>query len=144
MHKIKKIEVNTPAYLNVLQLRDLVLRKPLGRNLFDEDLSGEKEEIIYAIVDQDEQVLASVQFKPLNDNRVKLRQMAVDPHYHKKGIGRKLVTYAENQLKKTGYKQIEMHARKTAVGFYSKLGYKITGNEFTEVGIPHVRMFKNL
>jgi predicted GNAT family N-acyltransferase len=35
-----------------------------------------------------------------------------------------------------------MHARMTAVGFYTKLGYAKVGHEFREVGIPHVRMEK--
>jgi predicted GNAT family N-acyltransferase len=37
-----------------------------------------------------------------------------------------------------------MHARKTAVVFYEKLGYTSTGNEFTEVSIPHFVMEKRL
>ncbi len=37
-----------------------------------------------------------------------------------------------------------MHARKTAVGFYEKLGYKVTGKEFVEITIPHVVMEKKL
>jgi predicted GNAT family N-acyltransferase len=37
-----------------------------------------------------------------------------------------------------------MHARKTAVGFYEKLGYKRIGNEFLEVTIPHYAMEKAL
>jgi predicted GNAT family N-acyltransferase len=37
-----------------------------------------------------------------------------------------------------------MHARKSAVGFYEKLGYKIVGDEFEEVTIPHFEMQKTL
>ncbi len=37
-----------------------------------------------------------------------------------------------------------MHARKTAVGFYEKLGYFSTGGEFEEVTIPHNIMEKKL
>jgi predicted GNAT family N-acyltransferase len=37
-----------------------------------------------------------------------------------------------------------MHARKTATGFYEKLGYKIVGKEFTELNIPHYNMEKPL
>jgi len=37
-----------------------------------------------------------------------------------------------------------MHARKTALGFYEKLGYNVVGDEFTEVTIPHFVMEKNL
>jgi predicted GNAT family N-acyltransferase len=37
-----------------------------------------------------------------------------------------------------------MHARKSAVGFYEKLGYEIEGDEFEEVTIPHYEMQKTL
>jgi predicted GNAT family N-acyltransferase len=37
-----------------------------------------------------------------------------------------------------------MHARKTAKGFYEKLGYAVTGDEFMEVTIPHYIMEKAL
>ncbi|MEJ7682070.1 MAG: GNAT family N-acetyltransferase [Segetibacter sp.] len=37
-----------------------------------------------------------------------------------------------------------MHARKSAVGFYEKLGYKIVGDEFLELNIPHYIMEKQL
>jgi predicted GNAT family N-acyltransferase len=37
-----------------------------------------------------------------------------------------------------------MHARKTAMGFYEKLGYEKIGDEFTEVTIPHYKMEKRL
>jgi predicted GNAT family N-acyltransferase len=37
-----------------------------------------------------------------------------------------------------------MHARKTASGFYEKLGYKVASDEFEEVTIPHYVMQKKL
>jgi predicted GNAT family N-acyltransferase len=37
-----------------------------------------------------------------------------------------------------------MHARKNAVGFYEKMGYRVKGPEFLEVSIPHYEMEKEL
>jgi predicted GNAT family N-acyltransferase len=37
-----------------------------------------------------------------------------------------------------------MHARKSALGFYEKLGYTPEGDEFEEVTIPHYLMRKKL
>jgi predicted GNAT family N-acyltransferase len=37
-----------------------------------------------------------------------------------------------------------MHARKNAVGFYEKMGYKVRGEEFQEVSIAHYEMEKEL
>jgi predicted GNAT family N-acyltransferase len=37
-----------------------------------------------------------------------------------------------------------LHARLTAIGFYEKSGYVVSGGEFLEVGIPHVKMVKRI
>jgi predicted GNAT family N-acyltransferase len=37
-----------------------------------------------------------------------------------------------------------MHARVNAVGFYEKVGYRVHGDQFVEVTIPHYVMEKQL
>lgn len=51
---------------------------------------------------------------------------------------------AETYAKNAGYRKIVLNARKTAVGFYEKLGYERKGDMFTEVGIAHFKMLKCL
>ena len=52
--------------------------------------------------------------------------------------------FAENLARDRGYNKISMHARKNATGFYEKVGYKVVGDEFVEVTIPHYNMEKEL
>jgi predicted GNAT family N-acyltransferase len=52
--------------------------------------------------------------------------------------------FAENLARDHGYKVLTMHARKNAVGFYEKMGYRVKGSEFQEVSIPHYEMEKQL
>ncbi|MEL4403078.1 GNAT family N-acetyltransferase, partial [Shewanella algae] len=61
-----------------------------------------------------------------------------------KGLGRQLALHAESYARQNGYKLIHCHARDAAKDFYLKLGYKIVGDEFTEVGIKHYYMEKQL
>jgi ribosomal protein S18 acetylase RimI-like enzyme len=75
---------------------------------------------------------------------VRLRQMAVLNNLQGKGIGRALMQFAENIARDRGFQKITMHARQTAVGFYEKLGYRVCGQEFEEVTIPHYVMEKLL
>ena len=81
---------------------------------------------------------------PLDKSTVQLRQMAVTSGLQGKGIGSVLMQFAENISRDRGYKKLIMHARKTAVGFYEKLGYQKKGDEFSEVTLPHFVMEKNL
>ena len=75
---------------------------------------------------------------------VRLRQMAVLNDLQGKGIGRALMNFAENLARDRGYKIIRMHARHNAVGFYEKVGYRVKGDQFIEITIPHFLMEKNL
>jgi len=78
------------------------------------------------------------------EDTLKLRQMAVLDNLQGKGIGASIMNFAENLARDKGYKKIMMHARDTAIGFYEKLGYKITSDEFIEVNVPHHVMEKIL
>ncbi len=82
-------------------------------------------------------------WKKLPDT-VRLRQMAVLNDLQGKGIGRALMNFAENLARDSGYKIMRMHARKNAIGFYEKMGYRVNGDQFIEVTIPHYVMEKQL
>ena len=48
----------------------------------------------------------------------------------------------ERWLAARGFHRLMLHARSSAAGFYEKLGYAATGEQFVEVTIPHVTMEK--
>ena len=71
-------------------------------------------------------------------------KFAVQNNLQGKGIGATMMNFAENVARDRGFRIMSMHARKTAIGFYEKLGYKVSGDEFQEVTIPHFVMQKVL
>ena len=75
---------------------------------------------------------------------MKMRQVAVDDKHQGIGLGKKLSEAAEQYAIERGFKVMFCHARKTAAPFYQSMGYKIVGNEFVEVNIPHYVMEKEL
>lgn len=139
---IKEITVESPEYLQVQQIREEILRAPLGLSLKDEDLSGEKNEMILAAMKMD-QVVGCILLQPINDMTIRFRQMAVAQEEQQQGIGSQLLEEAEKAAWKAGFERIVLHARKTAVGFYEHAGYTVEGDEFEEVGIPHLFMEKH-
>jgi ribosomal protein S18 acetylase RimI-like enzyme len=70
--------------------------------------------------------------------------MAVKANLQRKGIGESIMSFAENIGRDKGYRRIIMHARDTAIGFYEKFGYKVKGDQFIEVNLPHHMMEKNI
>ncbi len=137
----KSITPHDKEYAPVFELREEILRKPIGLSLHDEDLGDEVNDHIL-IAEDDTGVIACLILTPLPEQTVQLRQMAVAANQQGKNIGRQLVNYAEQFAWNNGYKRIMLHARIVAKGFYEKLNYKQTGDEFTEVGIPHIEMEK--
>jgi len=108
-----------------------------------QELEKEKSDILIGCFDEDK-LEGCCLLTETGQGEVRLRQMAVISGLQGKGLGRALMQFAENIARDRGYKKITMHARKTAIGFYEKLGYKTTGNEFVEVTVPHFTMEKNL
>jgi N-acetylglutamate synthase-like GNAT family acetyltransferase len=140
---IKQIDHGSKEYDQMVRLRYEILRRPLKLTFHKEDLEKEKNDILIGAFEE-EKMLGCCLLTKVNKDCVRLRQMAVSNNLQGKGIGASLMNYAENVARDNGYKKMIMHARKTAVGFYEKLGYTTTGNEFTEVSIPHFVMEKRL
>ena len=140
---LKIIDYGSKEYQQMLKLRDDILRKPLGLTFSPQELEKEKENLLIGAF-EDEDMLGCCMLVEEKPGTVRLRQMAVLNDLQGKGIGRALMNFAENLARDSGYKILSMHARKNAIGFYEKMGYKVSGNEFIEVTIPHYVMEKEL
>ncbi len=141
---ILQIPFATPAFDEWLALRDEVLRKPLGLKFHLKDIAQEWDSIHLACYSDQGLLLGGLVLKPLSDEEIKMRQVAVKPEAQGKGVGTHLAKAAEKLAFELGFRQMTLHAREEAVSFYKKLGYKITGKPFTEVNIPHRKMKKSL
>ena len=140
---LKQIDHGSKEYQQMVALRREVLRKPLGLSFTADELAKEKDDILIAAFDDDE-MLACCLLTKMDNKCLRLRQMAVQDNLQGKGIGASMMNFAELVARDKGYQKLIMHARKTAVGFYEKLGYKSVGDEFIEVTIPHYVMEKKL
>ncbi len=140
---LKILDHGSHEYRQMIKLRDEILRKPLGLSYSSEELEKEKDNMLIGAFEDDD-MLGCCMLVEENPETVRLRQMAVLNDLQGKGIGRALMNFAENLARDRGYKVMSMHARKNAIGFYEKMGYKVTSNEFTEITIPHYVMEKKL
>jgi N-acetylglutamate synthase-like GNAT family acetyltransferase len=140
---IKQIDHGSKEYEQMISLRNEVLRKPLNLSFETEELDREKDDVLIGAFDE-EKMLGCCLLTSVDKDTVRLRQMAVQNNLQGKGIGAAMMNFAENVARDLGYKKICMHARKSAIGFYEKLGYKVAGQEFEEISIPHFMMQKKL
>ena len=140
---LKQIDHGSEEYQQMVVLRYEMLRRPLGLNFTPDELDKEKEDILIGAYEEEE-LLGCCMLTRVNDDTVRLRQMAVHQKLQGKGIGASLMRFAENLARDRGFRSLIMHARKTAIGFYEKQGYQTKGDKFLEVTIPHYVMEKIL
>lgn len=74
----------------------------------------------------------------------KIGRMAVIKEWRKKGIGGKMLAALIETASEKKMDQLFLNSQKTAVGFYSKFGFKSQGSEFIEADIIHIKMVKHL
>lgn len=141
---IQEIEFATPAYDEMIQLRLDILRTPLGIDFSVEYL--EKEYNYHHLVAYDERrkMLACLVLVPIDEQVVKMIQVAVREDTQGTGVGSHLVLASERLAKGLGFSEMAVNAREVAVPFYEKLQYEKIGDQFEEVGIPHFKMKKHL
>jgi GNAT superfamily N-acetyltransferase len=140
---LKIIDHGSREYQQMVKLRDDILRRPLGLSFDDMELGEEKDNLLIGAF-EDDVMLGCCMLVEEEPGTVRLRQMAVLNDLQGKGIGKALMQFAENLARDHGYNILTMHARKNAIGFYEKMGYKKRGDEFIEVTIPHYVMEKKL
>lgn len=131
-------------YDESIALRNDILRVPLGLEFESKDLSLEFNQIHLGCFSYSLELLACLVMVPISDGNIKMRQVAVVEAMQGKGLGTYIVQQTEQYCKENGYQKIILNARETSVSFYLRMDYKKIGNKFTEVNIPHYKMYKNL
>lgn len=145
MRKMIDIDFGSSRYNELVELRYKILLEPLGLKFLDSFRAKEANYLHIGCVEQlDDKLVGGLILAPLDNERIRLMQVAVDTVYRGEGVGRELVKYAEKRAKEAGYNQIIMYAMLSVVGFYEKLGYHAEGDVFDEQGITFLKMVKDL
>ncbi|HTL30845.1 MAG TPA: GNAT family N-acetyltransferase [Tepidisphaeraceae bacterium] len=76
----------------------------------------------------------------------RLRGMAVDPDFHRRGIGQRLLELLETRVRESGHTNfLWCNARTPAVPFYKSMGWQIVSDEFDiPTAGPHFVMIKEM
>lgn len=140
---LRFVGLDAPEYAQELDLRWRVLRKPLGFAPDAVAFPFEVESLHLVALDAG-RVVGCVLFHPEGTETGRLFQMAVEPDRQGTGLGTRLVRTLEVELGRRGFREVTLHARDTAVGFYARLGYAPVGPPHVEVGVPHQNMRRTL
>ena len=144
MKKIQEIAYGSEAYQASLELRNKVMRLPLGSNIYDEDLSHEKTSLI--LVCYEDGVLIGTTVMSFHGTDGKIDTLCIDTKCQYAGTGTLLLQELEKRAKETGCTMVTMDARVSAMKFYEKYGYAAEGEAYKLPFslIPHVYMTKKI
>lgn len=145
MIKFIDVEFGSSRYKELLDLRYKVLLQPLGLKFLDSYREEEASFLhIGCIESSTDELIGGLILVPIDNEEIRVMQVAIDPVHQGEGLGRKLIEHTEAIAKEIGYERLVMHAMLSVVGFYEKLGFKQDSDLFEEKSISFVRMVKEL
>lgn len=135
----RQIVCATPDHTAMLDLRERILRRPIGLTVTPEEIGRDQGDFLLGCFEGDTLAGCLILQKD-TDGWVKMRQVAVDENRQGQGIGARMLAAAQEIVHGWGCAQMYCHARETARAFYLQNGWVVTGGTFDENGIPHCRM----
>lgn len=116
-----------------------------GQDVSEEiEMDGRDDEAIHFVILDGEQPVGTARLRMPEPDTAKPERVAVLSAYRDRGIGRRLMESIETEAREQGCSRAVLHAQTAVVGFYERLGYEVTSEEFEEAGIAHVEMEKDL
>lgn len=132
-------ELSAKDIYEILKARAIIFRMEQNIKYVDEDNTDY--ESLHCYFQQGDQVIAYLRAYYQKGDKSEARVGRVLTLEHGKGIGSELIRQSIPVIRdKMNVKKIGMDAQKHAIGFYERLGFKITSDEFLEEGIVHVNM----
>ncbi|MFC1958609.1 GNAT family N-acetyltransferase [Chloroflexota bacterium] len=108
------------------------------------DQDGNDSDALHVVVTKGNVAIGTVRIRFLTNQQAKLERMAIMKTSRGSGIGKRVVSFIEKELKARGIERIVLHAQYTSIDFYKKVGFKEIGLPFLEADIEHIRMEKNI
>lgn len=144
--------MDKPTYKLVASDADLREAFDVRRQVFvreqgiSEDLvfDGNDRDALHVIVKDGERAIGTARVRFLGNKQAKLERMAVTKAFRRRGIGRGIIAFLDQELKNKQVQQVVIHAQEGAVEFYKLCGFKESGSPFWEANIKHIKMLRRL
>ena len=101
---IREVAHGSPEYWETAELRNVVLRKPIGLEFSAADVEAEKRYRHLACYCGND-LAACLMLDPLDGGGIRMRQLAVAPQLQRQGIGKALVEYSATWAREAGYRR---------------------------------------
>lgn len=135
------ISAKSKLFDGVLDVRDKVFVEEQGISKFDEYDNYDKvgADAVFAVCYNEDGVVATGRLANVY-GYYKISRIAVLKEYRGKSLGNLVVTTMLDFAFKHGAPKVNLWAQTPAVPFYEKIGFKVDGTEFIDLGKPHIPM----
>ena len=143
MSAVYRTPASEKEFADYFSLRWELLRKPLGlaQGSEQDKLDGKA---VHIAAFEGKKIIGVGRLQIEKDNTAQVRYMAVSNSHRRQGIGSQILIELENNAKAKGIEMCWLKARETAIKFYEKNNYLISGDAQSDLKIPHFLMQKIL
>ena len=136
-------DISSKIYTDSLNIRKTVFVKEqnVPQNLEIDDLETS---CTYFNLYLNDIAVATARFYPIKDNGIHVQRVAVLKEYRQQHLGSELFKSIFEYAQEQNYAYVILGAQDHAQAFYKKLGFKVIGEQYQEVGISHHDMKLNL
>lgn len=140
------LQIETVKYQDkiaaIKHIRTQVFQKEQGVSP-ELEFDGLDADAIQLLVYLNGKAVATARIREIDADTVKIERLAVLPEYRKQGIGKQLMESALS-VSRVDKSQAIVHAQEYIASLYQQLGFEVVGERFSEAGIDHVKMVKQL
>ena len=104
------------------------------------ELDGRDSEALHMVVQYGERIIGTARVLFTSPGVAKIERMAILKTFRRKGVGSKIISFLNGELKAKNINKIIVHAQCLAAPFYKACGFVESGMPFNEAGISHVKM----
>ena len=136
-------ELTTEELYQIMRLRSEVF--VVEQDCVYQDLDNKDQKATHIFAEKNSQIVAYTRMFAPGDyfDSTSIGRVVVAKDQRKYGYGKEIMRASlEVATEKFTDSQIEISAQTYLTKFYTELGFQITGNEYLEDGIPHVKMIR--
>ena len=136
--KCKEVE-KIDEFIDAIRIRvDVFIKEQKCKPGWEPDQDDKKSKHFIAITGGN--IVATARVRETGSREYKIERMATKKEHRKKGIGKGLVDYIINQIKKQNPKRIWMQSQVRSRKFYEKCQFKAVSKPYDLYGIQHIDM----
>lgn len=135
------VRVREVGAADLLDVRSRLLREGRAHEGFPED---DDPDTLHLAAQEGDVVVGVATFMPRDDGAWQLQAMAVDERFQGQGVGRALLAAGTDRVRAAGGRLLWANGRDTALRFYERAGWRVVGDGYQRLGLPHHRVERSL